>query len=174
MSMTPEERSFVARAAMLNTESEAYVAAFNERVEAFMLDCPPERLHQLAVDHPGECAAIREATPDIMALSTLDALIREVGRFTDLPSEDRGYVGIAFMALHEARAQLLDGQYVSAWHSSLDAATRLHWVARERKRNPVRSSHRMPDTHRLDQLDRVSQRITTWGGGLHQPAKVVG
>ena len=96
-------RQLIARAALLNTESEAYVNAYNERVEQFVKDCPPQRLDQLGRDYPDECRAITEAVPTAAQLLSLDIIIGELRRFSDMPAEDRGYVALSHMQLHEAR-----------------------------------------------------------------------
>lgn len=172
--MSHEERTLVARAALLNTESEAYVNAYNERVAQFIKDCPPQRLEQLGRDYPDDCKAITDAIPTAAHLMSLDIIINELRRFSDMPAEDRGYVALSHMQLYEARELLLRGFIARAQQEADDAAHRLHWVAKERKRNAVRAAHRMPHPEQLDQLDRVSRHITIWAKRLRQPVKAVG
>jgi len=173
MTMSHEERTLVARAALLNVESEAYVNAYNERVEAFIRDCPPQRLDQLGRDYPEECRQITDAVPTAAQLLNLDIIIMELKRFSDLPSEDRGYVALAYMQLHEARELLLKGFFARARQEADDASHRLHWVAKERKRNAQRSAHRMADPAQLENLDRVSRHIDIWSKRLQRPVKAV-
>jgi hypothetical protein len=173
MSMSYDERRWVAQAALFNVESEAYVADYNERIEAFIDACPPQELDRLGREHPDECKAITDSIPTSAMLQGLDIIIGELRRFSDLPSEDRGYVALAFMQLHEARTLLLRGFFVRARQEASDAAYRLHWVAKERKRNAQRSAHRMADPQQLEHLDRVSKRVSIWSNRLARPAKVV-
>lgn len=173
MTMTHEERTLIARAALLNTESEAYVNAYNDRVSAFMRDCPPQRLEQLTREYPDECTAITKAVPTAAQLMTLDLLMAELRRFSDMPSEDRGYVASCFMQLHDSRELLLKGYFLRAQQEADAAAARLHWVACERKRNNVRAAHRMPDPDTLKHLDALSHRIDIWAHRLARPSKVV-
>jgi hypothetical protein len=163
----------LARIAMLNAESDAYVASHEARVDALLVEMPPERLSELQDQYPDECAAIFDAAPDADVLATLDILIHQLGNFTSLPAEDRGYVAEAFRQLHEVRSRLLDGDFLSAWRGTIDCSERLHWVARMRKRNNTRAAHRMPDPHILDEIDRVSQRVSLWGERLQRPMEVV-
>jgi hypothetical protein len=173
MTMSHEERTLVARAALLNTESEAYVNAYNERVEQFIKDCPPQRLEQLGRDYPDDCKAITNAIPTAAHLMSLDIIINELKGFSDLPSEDRGYIALGFMQLHEARDLLLRGFIPRAQQEASDAAHRLHWVAKERKRNAQRSAHRMADPELLERLDRVASHVDIWARRLQRPVRLV-
>jgi len=158
---------------MLNAESEAYMASHEARVDALLVELPPDRLAQLQEQYPDECAAIFDAAPDADVLATLDILISQLGNFTSLPSEDRGYVADAFRQLHEVRSRLLDGDFLTAWRGTIDCSQRLHWVAKGRRRNAVRSAHRMPDPRILDDIDKLGQRVSLWGERLRRPMEVV-
>lgn len=173
MTMSHEERTLIARSAMLNTESEAFVAAYNERVADFMKDCPPQRLDQLGRDYPEECTSIINAIPTAAQLTNLDIILNELRGFSDLPSEDRGFIALAYMQLHEARRLFLLAFFIRAQQEAAEASYRLHWVAKERKRNAQRSAHRMASPDRLEDLDKVSRHVDIWAKRLHKPSKVV-
>jgi hypothetical protein len=171
--MSTDERRVIARAALLNSDSGAFELTHRMKVAFLLADMPAERVAQLWADYPQQCQDIVDAAPTAEDLIDLDLLAARLHTFKTLPSEDRNHVSCAFMMLHDARQAILAGDFMAAYHLVSDAAYKLHWVACERKRNNVRSRHRMPDPDLLVELDGVSKVVDAFSGRLQRSLKAV-